>query len=303
MRPVLLILILIPAAALQDSIPPEKGKYGINGEVAREEGSSKLRLKAVGKEVLDECRGWKAQSSKKLAEFLSAPAASPGDLVRKVALVRYGVPEFEAAPSTLRAIVASRQHRWVRRAAIAALYGFHLNLEAPENAPLTLSPANLHPVACGCAKALIEAAGPESAGLLKVLLADPEAADLGGDLYKVFALITEDGKVFGNPLPDLAAEIRSFLGHHRQGSYFVAQFLAKIPDEKAAELLSKALLDPANRKPDLLAMLLKAIEGNESPLSSLRTAAASLKELLKDRASDKDYAKVFERIGKILQEP
>jgi len=305
MRLALLALILIQSPQVQDSkpsptIPPERGKYGVSDEVAQEEGSSKLRLKAIGKEILDECRGWKDESARKLIEFLSAPAGTPKDLVRKVALVRYGVPEFEAAPSTLLAIVASRQHRWVRRAAIAALYGFHLNLEAPENAPLTLSPANLHPVACGCSKASIETAAPESARLLKILLADPEAADLGGDLYKVFGLITQDGQVFPPPLPDRAADIRKFLGFNRQGSYFVAQFLAKIPDEKAAEILSKALLDPENRKPELLAMLLKAIEGNGAPLKSLRTAVASLKDELKDRSSDKDYAKVFERIEKIL---
>jgi hypothetical protein len=282
--------------------------------------SSSFMLHDAQRWAEGKCGSWKRSgwiSFGRLWEILSEPARNPGDLLRKAAFVRFGIPgcgfgKADVPGGTqglLISIAISGQHEWVRLAAIAALYGFHLDVGDSatweEGHLLDLHVKEEHPDGLreSCQGPLISRHAQENVAVLKYMLNPPNARGLDWYFVMVFRQVTNDGKEFPQYFADLSRDLAGFLVDPRtrfiSGRYF-APMLAESSDPRAAEVLSIALLDSTDRDPHSLEQLLKVVSKPPRIQASLRDAVVKLKEEVKDHEAEPEFTDVFELIRKIL---
>lgn len=265
----------IPQAKAKQSplelrIPPEEGHFDVESWVSHEP-IFDLAYLGQAKDRLSRIAVWTESEEVRLGSVmdeLGRPAETFELLVDKVAFVRYIIPTLMyrtrnsviLPPEVLLArIVKSRQHYWVRTAALSALYSLRLRMTTKgESGVFTMLVTIGDDTPWGCQ--LRRLPEDEEVGLVKFLMFSDDSLQLSDALSCLFRNgLIRNWESLREPVT------RFFCGENdRRFSESAAMYLARFKDVRSEEFLCAALRTISTAETRRLEIGLVALEENGS---------------------------------------
>ena len=225
-------------------------------------------------------------------------------LLKRVAFVRYGLPELRAAVdgeelgALFIAIAMSKQHVWVRQAALASLFGLHL-WEACDLGDLGSEyylyyTAEPHP-SCNCPSRFGSPAEVQYKELFAYLLTDHEAHECSSIVVECMRLVLAPGEEVPSTWSALPSEIVSFaVRRNNRSSGDVAGLLVRSRTDAAVVILTAIITDPNAGESGALLRALAELEVSTALPDRVFECLSSLQ-------LDRKYQREQESIRRILR--